>query len=124
MDEISMVSADQFLQCDVRFRQAKMQTESRFGRLAMNFCGDFLQLPPVDKDGSRKSLALPADEIEHTVADGSEDDDLPKLEKGKRQEYETARFIHQRRERLAMRSQPVPARCRLRRLFNAAVLRD
>ena len=28
----------------------------------MNFCGDFLQLPPVDKDGTRKSLALPLDE--------------------------------------------------------------
>ena len=37
MDEISMVSADQFLQCDVRLRQAKMEVESPFGKLAMNF---------------------------------------------------------------------------------------
>ena len=27
----------------------------------MNICGDFLQLPPVDKHGTRKSLALPVD---------------------------------------------------------------
>ena len=62
LDEISMVSADQFLQCDVRLRQAKMEPECPFGKLGMNFCGDFLQLPPVDKDGTRKSLALPLDD--------------------------------------------------------------
>ena len=54
-----MVSADQFLQCDVRMRQAKLRPEDPFGNLALNVCGDFLQLPPVDKDGSRKSLAKP-----------------------------------------------------------------
>ena len=50
VDEISMVSADQFLQCDVRLRQAKLKPNARFGALAMNICGDFSQLPPVDRD--------------------------------------------------------------------------
>ena len=57
IDEISMVPADQFLQCDVRMRQAKMRPEIRFGGMAVNLCGDFLQLPPVNKDGSKPSLA-------------------------------------------------------------------
>eukprot|EP00973_Karenia_brevis_P039691 5479591-Karenia_brevis.AAC.1 len=35
----------------------------------MNICGDFLQLPPVDKDGSKKSLAMP-----HEESPVSEDD--------------------------------------------------
>ena len=48
LDEVSMVASDQFLQCDIRLRQAKLQTHLPFGGLAMNFCGDFLQLPPVD----------------------------------------------------------------------------
>ena len=61
LDEVSMVSADQFLQCDVRLRQAKLKPCAKFGNLAMNICGDFLQLPPVDKHGTRKSLALPVD---------------------------------------------------------------
>ena len=60
IDEVSMIPASQFLQCDVRLRQAKMQAEARFGNLAVNICGDFLQLPPVEKQkGSRRSLALP-----------------------------------------------------------------
>ena len=39
IDEISMVPANQFLQCDVRFRQAKMKADVRFGGLALNVCG-------------------------------------------------------------------------------------
>ena len=57
-----MISSDQFLQCDVRLRQAKNDQEHRFGNLATNVCGDFLQLPPVEKHkGSRRSLAMPLD---------------------------------------------------------------
>ena len=56
-----MVSADQLLQVDVRLRQAKQRADRLFGDLAMILSGDFLQLPPVDKDGSRKSLATNAD---------------------------------------------------------------
>ena len=56
VDEVSMIASDQFLQTEVRLRQGTMQLQRRFGGLAMNVCGDFLQLPPVDKDGTRKSL--------------------------------------------------------------------
>ena len=72
-----MVSADQFLQCDVRLRQAKVQPNVRFGNVAMNICGDFLQLPPVDKHGTRKSLAVPVDEIGDVEAEVA-----PELEAG------------------------------------------
>ena len=57
-----MISADQFLHCDVRMRQAKMKPDRPFGGLALVICGDFLQLPPVDKDGSRRSLAMALDD--------------------------------------------------------------
>jgi len=63
IDEISMVPSDQLLQVDVRLRQAKMQSHKTFGNLAMNVCGDFLQLPPVDKHGTRPSLAKPIDSV-------------------------------------------------------------
>ena len=59
VDEVSMIASDQFHHCDVRLRQAKMNPQQPFGGLALNVCGDFLQLPPVDKDGSRHSLAMP-----------------------------------------------------------------
>ena len=61
LDEVSMIPSDQLLQCDVRMRQAKMQEQQRFGGLCTVLCGDFLQLPPVDKHGTRKSLAKPVD---------------------------------------------------------------
>ena len=75
-----MMSADQLLQCDVRLRQAKQRPADRFGKLAVNLCGDFLQLPPVDKDGSRKSLATPVDDAgccveEEADADGETSED-------------------------------------------------
>ena len=62
LDEVSMIAANQLMQCDVRMRQAKMKPVSRFGSLAVNLCGDFLQLPPVSKDRMRKSLAVPVDD--------------------------------------------------------------
>ena len=62
LDEVSMISADQFHQCDVRMRQAKQNPDHQFGGLALNICGDFLQLPPVDKDNTRRSLAMPYEE--------------------------------------------------------------
>ena len=73
LDEVSMIAADQFLQCDVRMRQAKQTTQQPFGGLAVNVCGDFLQLPPVDKDGSRHSLARPFDDTGHVAPDGDEE---------------------------------------------------
>ena len=74
MDEISMVSADQFLQSDVRLRQAKMKPEMPFGGMALNVCGDFLQLPPVNKDGNRRSLATATVESEEENDDVNVDD--------------------------------------------------
>ena len=68
-----MISADQLLQCDVRLRQAKMQEHQRFGGLCTVLCGDFLQLPPVDKHGTRKSLARPVD----PTGGVEPDDDVP-----------------------------------------------
>ena len=62
IDEISMVTADQLCQCDVRLRQATMKCDSQFGNLAVNLCGDFLQLPPVTKEKKRPSLAQPFDD--------------------------------------------------------------
>ena len=67
IDEISMISGDQFCQVDVRCRQAKMNFNRAFGALAINIGGDFLQLPPVDKNGSRLSLALPLNDTGKTV---------------------------------------------------------
>ena len=58
-----MVSGDQLLQCDVRMREGKCCKMRRFGGMAVNLCGDFLQLPPVDKTGTRKSLAVPVDDL-------------------------------------------------------------
>eukprot|EP00973_Karenia_brevis_P021222 2915962-Karenia_brevis.AAC.1 len=58
-----MVSADQFLQSDVRIRQAKMKSDSPFGGLLLNVCGDFLQQPPADKDGSCKSVAADSQDV-------------------------------------------------------------
>jgi hypothetical protein len=64
-----MVAADQLLQFDVRLRQAKMRPDYMFGKLAINFCGDFLQLPPVDKKGTRKSIALPINDTGYWAED-------------------------------------------------------
>eukprot|EP00959_Pyramimonas_sp_CCMP1952_P048309 1008340-Pyramimonas_sp.AAC.1 len=53
--------------------------------LAMNFCGDFLQLPPVDKDGSRRSLAMPHDDVDDD-ADGGDDAATVQQKRSKRVE--------------------------------------
>ena len=63
-------------------RQAMMNTEHPFGGLVVNICGDFLQLPPVDKDGSRRSLAMPHDAVEPSEI-GGEDNDEPEVSKKK-----------------------------------------
>ena len=67
-----MISGNQLLQCDVRMRQAKLRPADRFGKLAVNLCGDFLQLPPVDKHGSRKGLAVPLDHVGRVAEDVAE----------------------------------------------------
>ena len=42
-----------------------------FGGLSLNICGDFLQLPPVDTDGSRRSLAMPLNDTGKCMPDES-----------------------------------------------------
>ena len=73
-----MISVDQFLHCDVRLRQAKINPEQSFGGLGMNICGDFMQLPPVDKDGSRRSLAMPLDDHGQEEVDVEEGKEMSK----------------------------------------------
>ena len=92
-----MVPGDQFLQCDVRLRQATQRPHDPFGKLALNVCGDFLQLPPVDKDGTRKSLALPLDAAGcFEDAEDRDDEDAPRKKQGQieaRQGFELWRTI-------------------------------
>ena len=85
LDEISMVSADQLHQADVRIRQGKQPADHLFGKLAVVLSGDFLQLPPVDKDGSRKSLAGNDEELDvaENVTVSSDKDAKRKQEKKK-----------------------------------------
>ena len=92
--DVSMISAAQFYYCDVRMRQAKQNVEHQFGGLALNICGDFLSLPPVDKDNSRRSLTMlyeedsvsaersgqgrPDEELTAEADDLQDDDDVKK----------------------------------------------
>ena len=76
VDEVSMISSDQLLQCDVRMRQAKMCMTSPWGGLAINICGDFLQLPPVNKDGSKNSLAMPIGDTVRKEAKEEEQEEM------------------------------------------------
>ena len=95
IDEISMVPSDQFLQSDVRFRQAKMQPDKRFGGLALNVCGDFLQLPPVDKDGTRKGLAVPLDDYGTCEVDEGKTEDEETEDSAKEAEPPSKRLRRQ-----------------------------
>ena len=76
LDEISMVPADQFLHCHTRLQQAKTNLDP-YGSLALNVCGDFLQLPPVDPYGSKKSLAQPIDAVGNLDPTDVADDSVP-----------------------------------------------
>ena len=59
-----------------------MNPDMRFGGLAVNLCGDFLQLPHVNKDGSKPSLAKPLREVskcDADIKDNDPDDADPKV---------------------------------------------
>ena len=86
-----MISADQLHKADVRMRQAKMKPQVKFGGLALNLCGDFMQLPPVDKDGSKKSLAMPFDDMGRCC----DEDDTTAID-AKRKEAKEARMLESR----------------------------
>ena len=79
LDEISFVDLVNFDFINQRLNEifGKSNTSSRFGERTFIVAGDFLQLPPVDKDGSRKSLAVPLDHVGRVaeeVADAEEGD--------------------------------------------------
>jgi hypothetical protein len=72
-----------------------MTPQQPFGGLAINVCGDFLQLPPVDTDGSKPSLAAPP---AHEVAfvqhsDGEEEDTAKDANAESRQGFRLWRSI-------------------------------
>ena len=46
-----MIGQEQFLEAEVRMRQAKERLDLAFGGLGMILSGDFLQLPPVERVG-------------------------------------------------------------------------
>ena len=47
-------------------------------RHGMNICGNFTQLPPVDKDGSRRSLAVPLDDLGEPDIKDNDDEEVNK----------------------------------------------
>ena len=53
VDEISMVDADYFDKLDA-VAKAVRKSKKPFGGIQLVLCGDFLQLPPVAKDGKKK----------------------------------------------------------------------
>ena len=69
IDEISMVAPDQFHQCNIRVQQATQGYLRNFGGLGTVVCGDFLQLPPIE----RSSLAPKPIKAGHDNGDGEED---------------------------------------------------
>ncbi len=75
IDEISMVMPNNFYQVEVRSRTATGNIEERFGGLATELCGDFLQLPPVDGP----SLAFKWEDIQRLRS--QIDDDRPPQKK-------------------------------------------
>ena len=84
-----MISADQLSQCNARMQQAKggAKLHVRFGDLGVNLCGDFLQLPPVDIDGSRHSLARSMDDVGNVEEEDADDDAV--AEKKRKADVET-----------------------------------
>jgi hypothetical protein len=85
IDEISMLLPNNFYQLEVRSRTAMRQPEQRFGGLATEVCGDFLQLPPVD--GQWKSLAIPWEDVERLRRE-MEDEALPSAKRRKKVQSE------------------------------------
>ena len=53
IDEISMVDADYFDKLEAVARAVRKSSKP-FGGIQLVLCGDFLQLPPVSKDGNKK----------------------------------------------------------------------
>ena len=57
IDEVSIVADSQLHQADVRIRQATARFSLRFGGLGAIFTGDFLQLPPVERQGLAQAIS-------------------------------------------------------------------
>ena len=58
LDEISMTPPEQIHQASMRMSQAKRRLDTPFGGLGVVVCGDFLQLPPIEKAGSKSKRSL------------------------------------------------------------------
>ena len=74
VDEVSMLAQGQFLEADVRMRQAKEFEHCTFGALGAVFTGDFLQLPPVDRHGLALEQFGTFDVVQKTVPVASNTD--------------------------------------------------
>ena len=57
IDEISMVDANYFDKIETVARKVR-QCERPFGGIQLVICGDFLQLPPVSRDGKEKKFCF------------------------------------------------------------------
>ncbi|XP_062509312.1 ATP-dependent DNA helicase PIF1-like [Corticium candelabrum] len=60
IDEISMIDAEYFDKVETVARKVR-QCERPFGGIQLVICGDFLQLPPVIKDGREQKFCFQAD---------------------------------------------------------------
>ncbi|MDR0951279.1 MAG: AAA family ATPase [Candidatus Ancillula sp.] len=56
IDEISMLSAEQFEMIDYVFRKVRRKTGA-FGGVQVVVCGDFFQLPPIGRNGQKPQFA-------------------------------------------------------------------
>ena len=77
VDEISMVAPAQLHQADIRVRQATEQPLYFFGKLAVSFSGDFLQLPPVEMRSLAKPLTTSGSMQEPSTDQPMEDVEAP-----------------------------------------------
>ena len=57
VDEISMIDGDYFDKIEAVARKVRNSKEP-FGGIQLILCGDFLQLPPVSKDGQKKTFCF------------------------------------------------------------------
>lgn len=71
VDEISMIDSKLFDSLDFISRRLTGKTSSPFGGIQLIVCGDFYQLPPINKEGLTKNFSFEADcwntVLSHTI---------------------------------------------------------